>query len=348
MLVAATVLTINCPSYSATYDLAVDVPTLLGGVNYTPNQIAHWTGTTYALQASLAPEVAISSLHRRPDGTWRFSPAHSVDLGGVTYEARDVVAWNGTTYAMDLDGSAVGVPADARIDALFMDTTGKRILSFDVPVRLGVTDYLPSDLVEWDGSFSLFWSGAAHGVPAGSNVVGADRTTTGLLVLTFDVPTRLGSVDYLPGQFVSWNGSEFASWSVDGAWPPSSQVSDFSLLPASGAVPDGGGVSGTPVRINKAGGSNLTLTWGVSCGGSDTDYEVYEGTIGGTFSNHAVRLCTTAGATSSTLLPGTGNQYYLVVPRNAVSEGSYGVRGNGTERPTSPAACLHQEIGACP
>src|SRR5262245_35393262 len=103
VLILALVMTLNggVPALAASYDLAVDVPTLLGGVNYTPNQIARWTGTTYALQTSLGADVAISSLQRRPDGTWRFSPAHAVDLNGVTYEPRDIVSWNGVTYAMD-------------------------------------------------------------------------------------------------------------------------------------------------------------------------------------------------------------------------------------------------------
>ena len=43
-----------------------------------------------------------------------------------------------------------------------------------------------------------------------------------------------------------------------------------------------------------------------------------------------------------------GDRYYLVVPTNGVSEGSYGVDSNDDERPQSANACLPREIGTCP
>ena len=44
---------------------------------------------------------------------------------------------------------------------------------------------------------------------------------------------------------------------------------------------------------------DLTLTWGDSCRSSDSDYEVYEGTLGD-LASHAVRYCSTGGTTSKT------------------------------------------------
>ena len=44
---------------------------------------------------------------------------------------------------------------------------------------------------------------------------------------------------------------------------------------------------------------------------------------------------------------GTMN-YYLVVPRNATHEGSYGVDANMDERPQSLPACVNaQRLGTC-
>ena len=91
---------------------------------------------------------------------------------------------------------------------------------------------------------------------------------------------------------------------------------------AAGRVPSAGG---SPLRLQKA-GSNVTLTWGTSCLGTDTDYAVYEGTVGGTFTSHASRLCSTGGLTTASFAPAAGNRYYLVVPRNASREGSYGTQ----------------------
>ena len=114
----------------------------------------------------------------------------------------------------------------------------------------------------------------------------------------------------------------------------------------SGRVPDGDTVPGTPLTVSKL-GSNLLLSWSASCSASDTDYEVYEGAIG-TYYNHQSRLCTTSGATGAVLVPAGLSSYYLVVPRNADSEGSYGIASTGTERPAGGAQCKVKRTGACP
>ena len=49
-----------------------------------------------------------------------------------------------------------------------------------------------------------------------------------------------------------------------------------------------------------------------------------------------------------TLTPSPADSYYLVVPRNANFEGSYGLDGAGFERPTAAAACTGQELASCP
>jgi hypothetical protein len=113
---------------------------------------------------------------------------------------------------------------------------------------------------------------------------------------------------------------------------------------AAGRVPDAGG---SPLRLQKA-GSNVTLTWGASCLGTDTDYAVYEGTVGGTFTSHVSRLCSTGGLTTATFAPAAGNKYYFVVSRNASREGSYGTRTGGAERPVGTGQCAAQLIGSCP
>ena len=78
--------------------------------------------------------------------------------------------------------------------------------------------------------------------------------------------------------------------------------------------------------------SEITLSWDASCVAGDDDYEIYEGE-GGDFTSHTSKLCTTLGATSATFVPAAGSSYYLVVPRNADREGSYGTDSNGIERP---------------
>jgi hypothetical protein len=118
------------------------------------------------------------------------------------------------------------------------------------------------------------------------------------------------------------------------------------LCGGGGSVPDGATVAGSPLRVSRQPSGDLTLTWASSCSGADTDYEVYEGTLGN-FTSHTPRLCTTSGSTTVTLTPGGDNTYYLVVPRNGVLEGSYGKNSGGAERPQGSNACHPQVLKTC-
>jgi len=119
------------------------------------------------------------------------------------------------------------------------------------------------------------------------------------------------------------------------------------LIEPAGTLPDGASVPGTPLTVERQPGGDLTLSWGASCVANDGDYAIYQGTLGD-FASHAPMLCSTGGATTSTVTPAAGSTYYLVVPRNGSREGSYGIDSSSTERPASASACLVQSIAACP
>jgi len=114
-----------------------------------------------------------------------------------------------------------------------------------------------------------------------------------------------------------------------------------------GRVPDGAQAPGVPVTVDYAAGGQITLAWGASCRAGDTDYAIYEGMVG-TFYSHTMKLCTTGGARTATFMPAPGNSYYLVVPRSAGREGSYGMSSAGVERPPGLPACFPQSVAACP
>jgi hypothetical protein len=116
--------------------------------------------------------------------------------------------------------------------------------------------------------------------------------------------------------------------------------------PCSGAVPDGHRAPGQPLGIRSQADGTITLSWGASCGPSDADYEIYEGRIGN-FRSHAPRSCSTGGTFAVTLESAVGNAYYLVVPRNAGFEGSYGTGSNRVERPLGAGACLPKQTNGC-
>jgi hypothetical protein len=113
-----------------------------------------------------------------------------------------------------------------------------------------------------------------------------------------------------------------------------------------GRVPNGGSVPGVPLTIDHADGDDIRLNWGSSCVAGDGDYEIYQGTLGD-FTSHLPVTCSTAGATSITITPTLDRAYYLVVPRGATVEGSYG-DSTSSRRPRSAQACLSQSIADCP
>lgn len=114
-------------------------------------------------------------------------------------------------------------------------------------------------------------------------------------------------------------------------------------------------ISGSPGRVptdmllDRISPTQIKLQWSASpCPGA-TDYGVYEGTIGSWYSHTRV-VCTDAGADhQATITPSSGNRYYLVVPRDADVEGSYGLDSDGNERPQgSPGVCRPAQTLGCP
>jgi len=137
-------------------------------------------------------------------------------------------------------------------------------------------------------------------------------------------------------------------------------VSDYVSAPAGvNCIPETStGASRVPeegtdaLHVARDGSGALTLTWGPTCYPLGAAYSVYEGTIGD-WTSHVPRTCSTTG-TTAVLTPAAGSAYYLVVPY-AVNdlppvncEGSYGLLGNGAERPASTAACAVQCVAECP
>lgn len=111
-----------------------------------------------------------------------------------------------------------------------------------------------------------------------------------------------------------------------------------------GCAPAAGDVA--QLSIGRSESGELVLSWGTSCVASDTDYAIYEGTIGD-FTSHAPQTCTTGGATSATVPVSSGDRYYVVLPHNATWEGSHGTRSNGAERPRGAATCYPQAVAEC-
>jgi len=127
------------------------------------------------------------------------------------------------------------------------------------------------------------------------------------------------------------------------------EVSEFGTIAiANGqAASPAGEVPGYSLEVARENAGEVRLSWDPSCLPGDDDFAVYDGPLG-TFGSCQPVTCSTQGLTSFTYAPDPGDRYFLVVPRNQAREGSYGYRGDGTERPPSDDACLAQFVGVCP
>ncbi len=203
------------------------------------------------------------------------------------------------------------------------------------------------------------------------------------LGIEFGVPTTNGSLHWIvTGADLGWDdgpgpfNATIDTHQLNGEifWPiPPSSIIDFNLFTASGtggvwgqfqnstltleiegeppapagSVPDGAIVPGIPLTVAKGLFGRIVLEWGSSCSG-DPDYEIYEGDLGGDFTSHTARFCSTGGLTSKTFAPIESDAYYVVVPSNVFVEGSYGTDSHGVERQQGTSTCLPQSIGICP
>jgi hypothetical protein len=143
------------------------------------------------------------------------------------------------------------------------------------------------------------------------------------------------TTDSCPGFGIGNTNCEIADGSID------------SFVPAPPTVP-GGRVAA--LTVDKAAGTSITLTWGPSCSTGDGDFEVYQGDIGNFYSHGLVSgLCSTSGSTTTTIDAGVdGSFYYVVVPTDGATEGSYGENSSAVERPVGSPQCATQSLGNCP
>jgi hypothetical protein len=114
-----------------------------------------------------------------------------------------------------------------------------------------------------------------------------------------------------------------------------------------GSVPDGDAVPGLPLTVAKGLFGTIVLEWDASCS-EDPDFEIYEGELGGNFTSHQARFCTTDGLTTKGFAPIGASAYYLVVPTDGAVEGSYGRDSDGDERGQGVVQCAPQLFADCP
>jgi hypothetical protein len=334
------------------------------------------TPPAYTLLLTIPGNPQLDGIHKMDRiGSWLFSVETANNLAGVLAGAdadpRDVIRYDATAgvYSFFFCGAGAGIPAGVNVDAVYLEggDGGSLIVSFDVPVSLGAFTFDPADLVRYNriGPLCGDWalaaanpdfdaSAAGTGIPTSVNMLDAARAGA-LRIFSLDVPADLGPpgiVTYVPGQIVSWNGAAFALYEPLAGWPLSSTVDGLSTLGNPGVV-------GATLFMNKTASPQLDLSdvivsWTASCSEGASNYGIYEGIVG-TWYSHTFVDCDDGGAAlTEQITPNAGSRYYLVVPLNPQTEGSYGQRRDNpiptlTERPIGTAQCITvQTVTPCP
>ncbi len=356
--------------------ISSDVPTTESATTTTllHTQIFRYdTPPAYTLLLTVPGSPALDGIHKMDGlGSWLFSVESANDLAGVLAGAdadpRDVIRYDATVgvYSFFFCGGTAGIPAGVNVDALYLDAGdgGNLIVSFDVPTTLGAVTFDPADLVRYVrigpacGDWILAaanpdFDASAAGIGTSVNMLDAARVGA-LRIFSLDVPADLsppGVVTYLPGQVVSWSGAAYALYEPLLGWPLSSTVDGLSTVGNPGVV-------AATLLVNKTvfpqlDLSDVILSWGASCSEGASNYGIYEGTIGTWYGHTFVDCIDGAPALTETITPSAGSRYYLVVPDNPQTEGSYGLRRDPgptfTERPVGAAQCIAvQTVTPCP
>jgi hypothetical protein len=141
--------------------------------------------------------------------------------GGTTFTPADVILFSAGAYT---PAPLFTIPGSPAVDALEkMDKPGSWLFSVEVPNDLGgifATPVDPRDVVRRDSAatYSFFFCGAAVGIPVGSRLdaIYLEGGDTGNLVVSFDVPTTIGTTTFDPADLVRFKptGPGCGDWTI--------------------------------------------------------------------------------------------------------------------------------------
>jgi hypothetical protein len=161
--------------------------------------------------------------------------------GPVVAAPGDVARYDGSTYTIDFDASANGVPDGVRCDAVTVDASGDLVVSFDVAVELpGPITAHDEDLVRVDGasSYTLLFDGSAEGVPEVADLDGAHLLANGDFAVSLDITATVGGVDADDEDVLQYEPGPM-TWSL--AYDGSTQDADWAAADADAiALPEPG------------------------------------------------------------------------------------------------------------
>lgn len=181
----------------------------------------------------------LTAFHRLPNSDALFALDITVMLpGGQLCRPGDVIRHDGSTYSLEFDGFANGVPTGARIDALSVDDNGKLILSFDVTLMLDGDLVADEDLTKFDGAgFDQVFDASAQGINGALDLDAVHfEPVSQLLLVSFDSGGSVAGIPFADEDLLLFNPIN-GQWSLafdgsasDSAWVAANLDATFAVL----------------------------------------------------------------------------------------------------------------------
>lgn len=227
-----------------------DITVSLGGVLVTPQKVAEEKTVVSLINVgTIPPGTNIRGYAVDASGAQLFTLDTTVILGSTTFEPRDVVRYNGSTYNKAFTGGARLVPVGVGINELAASGTDF-LFVFDTSVQLGVITATPRDVVRFSGgTYSIAFDGKLNGIPDGVMIDGLHLLRNGHYLFSFDISGTVGGVSFDDEDVIEWTPAG-GTWQMayDGSvkqtnWPAADLVALYAADGVPGDVNGDGTVS---------------------------------------------------------------------------------------------------------
>ncbi len=216
--------------------LSTDIPVTIGGNSFAERDIVYYEPAGFSLYLSGSALEIPKGGNINAFGFFGSNIFFAVDvpttLGGVDCTERDLIRYDGTNFSKLLDGSAIGIPDGAHINAATQLSNGSIIFSLDIPASIEGLSIKANDLIKYDGSsFSLYFSGSDHGIPESANIDGVWVGSTVDILFSLDIPCSLNGLEVGAQDVIRWSAGSFSLYfdGLSAGIPEGSDVDAVSL-----------------------------------------------------------------------------------------------------------------------
>jgi len=142
-----------------------------------------------------------------------YTPDISFTLNGSLITPRDVVRYKTSGSSIYLHGSALGLPANVRIDTLAL--SGPNVLfSVDTRAIISGMQVAAADVLSWNGSVvSILYSAQSLGLASNTKLTALESFSNGHLLMGFGTAGKIGGVTYRAGEIMEYAPST-NSWTM--------------------------------------------------------------------------------------------------------------------------------------